>query len=284
MRWAKPQRRAIKALLRGGFRNPEHWRLLAECRRKTRDEERQLEEHRRVLEQRRADRDIFAETEPLVSVRIPTYNRGRILAERTIPSVLAQSYRRFEVVVVGDCCSDDTGERIRALRDPRVVFVNLPSRPAYPKHREYFWMTAGTVPMNRAIELSRGSWFAPLDDDDEFTPDHIEKLLSACLANRWEFAYGVMEMEFSPGRFRKIGSYPLRGAQICHPAVFYSSILDYMRYDPESWLLWEPADWNLWRKFRDMGVRYGFVDEVVGVHYLEKTSLRRLEEETARRP
>lgn len=275
MRWAKPQRRAIKALFRDGFANPEHWRLLREYGRKKREESLQIGEYRRILEGRRGQRDLFAEKEPLVSVRIATYNRGRILTERTLPSVLAQTYGRFEVVVVGDCCNDDTEERIRSLGDPRISFLNLPARPSYPKYRDYFWMTAGTVPMNRALDLCRGSWIAPLDDDDEFTPDHLEKLLSACLANRWEFAYGVMEMEVSPGVFRKIGSYPLRGAHVCHPSVFYSSILDFLRYDTESWLLWEPADWNMLRKFREMGVRYGFVDSVVGIHYLEKSSVRR---------
>jgi glycosyltransferase involved in cell wall biosynthesis len=274
VRWAKPERRAIKAIFRGGFTNPEHWRLLRESRRKKREEELKIEEYRRVLQGRREKGDIFAEKEPLVSVRIATYNRGRILAERTLPSVLAQTYSRFEVVVVGDCCSDDTEERIRALADPRISFINLPARPAYPKYREYFWMTAGSIPMNRALDLCRGSWIAPLDDDDEFTPDHIDKLLAACLANRWELAYGVMQMELSPGVFRRIGSHPLRGAHVCHPAVFYSSALNFLRYDPESWLLWEPADWDMLRKFRDMGARYGFLDEVVGVHYLEKTSVR----------
>ncbi len=275
MRWAKPQRRALKAILRGGIANPEHWRLLREIRRKRAEEARRIEEYRRILRDRRERRDIFAEQEPLVSVRIATYNRGRILVERTLPSVFAQTYRRFEIVIVGDCCTDDTESRIRALGDPRITFRNLPVRPAYPSYREYFWMTAGTFPMNHALDLCRGSWIAPLDDDDEFTPGHIEKLLTACMGNRWEFAYGIMEMEVRPGIFERIGSYPLEGARICHPAVLYSSILDFLRYDPESWLLWEPADWNLWRKFREIGVRYGFLDEVVGVHYLEKSSIAR---------
>jgi len=46
---------------------------------------------------------------------------------------------------------------------------------------------------------------------------------------------------------------------------------------PESWLLWEPADRNMWRKVRDIGVRYGFIETVVGFHHLEQTSIDRSE-------
>lgn len=77
-------------------------------------------------------------------MRIATCNRARILVERTIPSVLAQMYRIFEIVIVGDHRTDDMEERVRALGDPRITFENLPSRPEYPRCREYFWMTAGT--------------------------------------------------------------------------------------------------------------------------------------------
>jgi len=275
LRWAKPQRRALKAFLRDG--SSEHWKVILGTRRKRKGDEALLEEYQALLESRRRERDIFADREPLVSVRIATYNRARILVERTIPSVLSQTYRNFEIVIVGDHCTDDTEERIRALGDPRITFVNLPSRPEYPRYREYFWMTAGTIPMNRALDLCRGSWIAPLDDDDLFTPDHIEGLLGAAMERKWEFCYGVMEMEIRPGEFRRVGSYPLRGAQICHPAVLYSTLLDFLRYDPESWLLWEPADWNMWRKVRDIGVRYGFIEKVVGFHHLEQTSIDRSE-------
>lgn len=216
MKWAKPQRRALKAFLRDGSR--EHLR-----------------------------------------------------------SVLAQTYQNFEVVIVGDHCTDDTGERVRALGDPRIRFRNLPMRSPYPKYRDYFWMTAGSIPMNIALDECRGRWIVPLDDDDEFTRDHIEVLLGACLRNRWEFCYGVMEMETEPGVFRRVGSYPLEGARICHSSVLYSAMLNFLRLDPLCWLLGEPADWNMWKKMRDIGVRCGFADRVVGVHYLERTAFRREE-------
>ncbi|MDO8665381.1 MAG: glycosyltransferase, partial [Gemmatimonadales bacterium] len=65
-------------------------------------------------------------------MRIATYNRGAVLCERTIPTVLAQTYPHFELLIVGDHCTDDTEERVKALKDPRIRFVNLPERGNYP--------------------------------------------------------------------------------------------------------------------------------------------------------
>src|SRR5579862_1551294 len=64
----------------------------------------------------------------LISITCPTFNRGRLFVERTLPSVLNQSYRNFQLIVVGDHCTDDTAERMAEVRDSRVHFINLPVR------------------------------------------------------------------------------------------------------------------------------------------------------------
>ena len=53
----------------------------------------------------------YQKPEPLISYCIATYNRGRLLAERSLRSILSQSYKSIEVIVVGDCCTDDTEAR-----------------------------------------------------------------------------------------------------------------------------------------------------------------------------
>src|SRR5437867_1805781 len=61
--------------------------------------------------------DLYRETEPLVSVLIPTFDRADLLVERALASVLRQTYRRFEVVIVGDACTDHTRTSLERLGD-----------------------------------------------------------------------------------------------------------------------------------------------------------------------
>src|ERR1700682_5918611 len=89
-------------------------------------------------------RKAFEEPEPLVSVRIGTYNRSHLLFERSLPSVFNQTYTNFEIVVVGDGSTDDTAERFAKLDDTRVRFVNLPHQGVYPEDPTFRWMVAGT--------------------------------------------------------------------------------------------------------------------------------------------
>ena len=70
--------------------------------------------------------------------------------------------------MVGDCCTDDTAERISHIRDDRLRFVNLSERGRYPEEPYLRWMVAGTVPFNHALSLTRGQFVTHLDDDDEY--------------------------------------------------------------------------------------------------------------------
>lgn len=216
--------------------------------------------------------------QPLVTVHVPTYNRGRLVAERAIASALAQTHRNLEVLVVGDHCDEATQTAVLGVRDRRVRFENLEERGRYPSDPRLRWLVAGTAPMNRALELAQGEWLAPLDDDDELMPNHIEALLDACRSRSLEFAYGVALMEMAPGRWEELGSWPLRLGQIVHASVLCSSRLRAVPYAIDAWRLGEPGDWNRWHRIRDTGVAMGFVDEVVCRHYLEAREFRRYRE------
>ncbi len=206
---------------------------------------------------------------PLVSVTIPTYNRGAILVERSIASVLAQTYENLEVIVVGDCATPETVEAVQAIRDPRVRFENLPVRGPRPAEPERAWQTSGSRPYNRTLELARGQWIAPHADDDEFTPDHIEVLLRSAIDNRLEFVYGASWMESPDGVWFRLGEWPPHHGGFAAGSVLYSAGLRFFRYDEECWREDEPNDWNLWRRMLEAGVRMGFIDRVVFRHYAE---------------
>ena len=134
----------------------------------------------------------YTEDEPLITVCIPTYNRSALSCQRALESVRRQSYERWEAVVVGDACTDDTAQRIEALDDPRVTFYNLPVRGPYPEDRHAQWLVAGIPPMNAATAQARGAWIAPLCDDDEWSDDHLEVLLAVARDREGELAYGLL--------------------------------------------------------------------------------------------
>jgi hypothetical protein len=205
----------------------------------------------------------WSEREPLVSVRIATWNRAERLVDVAIASALRQTYENIEVVVVGDGCTDDTESRIEKLDDPRVRFRNLPFRSVYPDDLMQRWLVAGSPCMNAATQMARGSWVAPLDDDDEFTDDHVEVLLGEALGGRSEFVYGCVERAPGDVTVGPIGTYPPQFAGITLQGALYLRTLGFFELDTKSWLVGEPGDWNLVRRMMEAGVSIGFTERVV---------------------
>ncbi|MDP9182664.1 MAG: glycosyltransferase family 2 protein [Actinomycetota bacterium] len=238
--------------------------------------ERALERHQRAnertfLARARAGRDVCwthdpTDDQPLVTVRIATYNRGPLIVERAIRSALAQTYSNLEVLVVGDHCDDATAAAVLSVTDARVRFVNLPARGLYPTDPKARWMVAGTEPMNAALYLARGHWIAPCDDDDEFEDDHVERLLNHALEHRLEHVWSRAAM-LEDGRWRVTSGPPLRLGQISHGSVLYTAGLRFFKHSDTCWRIPEPGDWNLWRRMAAAGVRMGFLDHLTYYHH-----------------
>jgi glycosyltransferase involved in cell wall biosynthesis len=226
--------------------------------------------NRKLLEQSRASSyETGRNDKPLVSVVIHTYNNSRELTERAIPSVLRQTYKNLEIIVVGDHCTDDTAERIGTLAHDKLTFYNLPKRGDYPQDPFKKWLVAGVVPANKALDMATGEWIAPLDDDDEFTDDHVEVLLNFALQGDYEMVYGKVLFEGKDGEpeWCEVGRYPPQESHISRISTLYQAKLTPFKYDIKAWKFYEPADWNLWRRMKEAGVRIGFIDQVVGLHY-----------------
>ncbi len=200
---------------------------------------------------------------PLVSVRIATYDRTDALIDVAIESVLRQTYDNIEIVVVNDGPNAVTRTAIEALGESKIRFSELPKRGLYPVDAHLRWMVAGAPAMNEAARLARGDWIAPLDDDDEFAADHIEKLVALACAERAEFAYGALiQRDMVEGVDRVVYSDPPRIGAFSFQSTLYLSGLRFFEYDVESWRVGEPADWNLARRMVGAGVRMVSTDEV----------------------
>ena len=208
------------------------------------------------------------ETNPLVTIRIATYNRGQLIVDRALASAMAQSYSNIEILVVGDHCDEVTEKAVLSVDDPRVHFVNLPERGRYPTDPVYRWMVAGTVPMNAALALAAGSWIAPCDDDDELTEDHVEVLLKEALARRLESRVEFRTTRGESGRledrWQRIVPPGIVHARLC-PLLLQASVLPSQRFKLEA-----DAARRLGSVVEDthrVGVKMGFLNHVTYVHY-----------------
>ncbi len=101
---------------------------------------------------------------PLVSVIIPTYNWPGAL-RYAIRSVLRQTLADFELLVVGDGCTDDTAEVVAGFADERLHWHNLPVNSG-----------SQSAPNNYGIETARGRYLAFLGHDDLWHPEHLAHL------------------------------------------------------------------------------------------------------------
>lgn len=98
---------------------------------------------------------------PKVSVIISTYNRAEYL-KKAIASVLAQTFKDFELLIVDDCSSDNTSQLVENSTDTRIRYIRNNSNKGIAAVR------------NIGVNNSIGTYIAFLDDDDEWLPDKLE--------------------------------------------------------------------------------------------------------------
>jgi len=104
---------------------------------------------------------------PLVSIYIPTHNRSQQL-RLAVESVRNQTFSNLEIFVVDDGSTDDTPTMMRG-------FASIDSRITYIRNENSL---GACNARNKAILESKGDFVTGLDDDDEFTPKHLENLVA----------------------------------------------------------------------------------------------------------
>ena len=123
---------------------------------------------------------------PLVTVVIPTFNRSAVL-RLAIESVLAQTMSKFELLVIGDCCTDNSEEVVGSFLDPRITWINLEKNVGIQ-----------TGPNNEGLRRSQGTYVAYLGHDDLWFPDHL-KVMCRALSSGASFAY-AQQVRIDAGR------------------------------------------------------------------------------------
>lgn len=189
---------------------------------------------------------------PIISVIIPTYYRGdNGLLERSILSVLNQSFRSFELIIVDDGSVDKTESIVKDYlsKDERILYIRNHNNSGLPGLR-----------VNQGLCFARGKYIAYLFDDDQYTPyaleslhDEISKYDELCLV------YGSSSCYTS--NYSENMENLILGREFCaeiiHGINFFANcsvmhhkkIVDvYGAYDPHL-VMRRLCDWDLWRRW-----------------------------------
>lgn len=118
----------------------------------------------------------------LVSIITPAYNAAAYIAE-TIESVLAQTYTKWEMLIVNDCSKDNTLEIVQnyAAKDKRIKLINLQQN------------NGAAVARNTAIQNAKGRYIAFLDSDDLWKKEKLQKQIEFMQQNGYAFTYTSYE-------------------------------------------------------------------------------------------
>jgi len=117
---------------------------------------------------------------PLISIITATYNRSKILYY-SILSVLFQSYDNWELIVVGDHCTDNTEDIVHSFNDSRISYENLPQN-----------FGEQSLPNSIGMKKAKGDFIAFLNHDDIWLPDHLESSLSRLNSCEADMVYSLM--------------------------------------------------------------------------------------------
>lgn len=125
----------------------------------------------------------------LVSVIMPTYNCGKFI-EETVNTVINQTYKNWELIIVDDCSKDNTEQIIKQyiLKDNRIKYFKFDSNQGAAMAR------------TKAMELAKGNYMAFLDSDDLWEIDKLEKQIKFMEKNNYNFTCTAYEQIDEAGK------------------------------------------------------------------------------------
>lgn len=188
-----------------------------------------------------------------LSVILPAYNAEKYLL-RSVKSILTQTFRDFELLVINDGSSDQTRAIIEQVSDPRLRAIHLPEN------------TGLINVLNLGLELAKGEYIARMDADDISLPTRFEEQVNFLQSNPDHVACGTSIINFNDDSHSYM-RYPQTDAEIkvalhfferniCHPTVMLrkSAIDEHsIRYRPE---YPHAEDYRLWVELAKVGKLY----------------------------
>ena len=194
---------------------------------------------------------------PEISVALPVYNGEKYLAE-AIESILAQTFKDFEFIIIDDGSKDNSLNILREYekRDHRIHLIARENRNV-------------AATLNEIVFLARGRWIARMDQDDVALPQRFEHQLAwikktgADISGAWVQRFGTSDKRIV--RFRQthhaIKMEMLFCSPFAHPTVMVlTEKIKTLLYDETRW---EAEDYDLWERAAHIGWKMTNVPEVL---------------------
>jgi Glycosyl transferase family 2 len=204
--------------------------------------------------------------EPLISVTVATLGRPEMLTERSLPSILGQTHRRIEVIVVGDDAGPETEKAVAEIGDERIIYTDLGPRYPWTDDPRKDWMVGATRPRNAAVRMARGAWIVQADDDDALRPQCLEELLEVARDQRAEAVYAPVQVHTADHSF-ETGEFPPSVGRFSWAAGMFHSGLRFFERELVAAELGMPGDWWLAERMLRAGVRFAMAHRALADVY-----------------
>jgi glycosyltransferase involved in cell wall biosynthesis len=211
---------------------------------------------------------------PLISVIMPVYNTAPFLKE-AIESILHQTEKDFELIIINDASTDNSLEVIHSISDPRIRMINNEKNLGL------------AVSLNKGIRSATGKYIARMDGDDIAIATRFEEQLktiktadkktvvcSTCLLideNGNKIGKWKDDSKYcTPAEIRKQLS---NNNCIVHPSIFVrKELLSEFFYDPEQQ---ESEDYDLWLRMVSDNIQFVKISQPLILHRIRKHSFTR---------
>jgi len=206
---------------------------------------------------------------PLVSVVVPCYNHEKYV-EETIESIVNQTYKNIEFIVIDDGSKDNSVKIIQELADKyNFTFI----------HRSNKGLSAT---LNEGIKLSKGKYYCACASDDKFILDKVEKQVKFMESNsNYVLSYGNIIKFDDNGKEEKTKVIRAKSGfifeeiimgNIILPAVTVMLRTDIVKelggYDEKLWI----EDWDMWLRVSDK-YQVGYIDEFLAYYRQHDTNI-----------
>lgn len=152
----------------------------------------------------------------MISIIIPTYNSAKTI-NRCLDSIITQTNKDCEVLVMDGVSKDDTLSLVQSYNDSRIHIYSEPDKGIYDA-------------MNKGIKRAKGDWLYFLGSDDYlYAPDVLEKVAKE-LTPEYKIVYGEVEAPHLSSEYRGMWYPQMMEYNRCHQAIFYHKSI-FEKYD-----------------------------------------------------